>query len=225
MLAKEAVRMLRPMTVLYSGPMEAGKTYHLLREVQTLLRTPHPAPFEGPAIIAQEGDDSDASSSSTSTMFSSAVFCKPNLDTRTEPASIASRNGSAIQGVQALDSLDGVAAALRPDTLVAVDEAQFFDASLLRLHERVQQTPGCTLVVAGLDRDFRREPFGHVLNLAQQIITGPGSGRVHMLRAPCHVEGCAAPAAYTLRTVASDARILIGDSDSYAPACPEHHSF
>ena len=217
MLAKEAVRMLRPMTVLYSGPMEAGKTYHLLREVQTLLRTPHPVPFEGRAIAGDGGGENN--------LFSSAIFCKPNLDTRTDSASIASRNGSAIQGVRALDSLDSVAAALRPDTLVAVDEAQFFDASLLRLHERVQNTSGCTLVVAGLDRDFRREPFGHVLDLAQQIITGPGSGRVHMLRAPCHVEGCTTPAAYTVRTVADAARILIGDGDMYAPACPDHHIF
>ena len=34
-----------------------------------------------------------------------------------------------IEGVLSLESLDGVATALRPNTLVAVDEAQFFDSS------------------------------------------------------------------------------------------------
>lgn len=214
MLAKEAVRLLRPMTVLYSGPMEAGKTYHLLREVQTLLRDPNPVPFEDRPITA----------GSSSNIFSSAIFCKPAVDTRAESSKIVSRNGSSIEGVLALDSLDGVASALRPNTLVAVDEAQFFDSSLLRLHDSVHQTPGCMLVVAGLDRDFRRKPFGHVIELAQKIVTGPGAGRVHMLRTSCYVEGCTTPAAYSLRTIRDDKQILIGDCDSYMPACPKHHS-
>ena len=213
MLAKEAVRLLRPMTVLYSGPMEAGKTYHLLREVQTLLRTPNPVPFEDRPINGDGGN-----------IFSSAIFCKPAVDTRAESSKIVSRNGSSIEGVLSLESLDGVATALRPNTLVAVDEAQFFDSSLLRLHGSVQETPGCMLVVAGLDRDFRRQPFGHVIDLAQNIITGSGAGRVHMLRTSCYVEGCTTPAAYSLRTIRDDSQILIGDCDSYVPACPKHHN-
>ena len=216
MLSKEAVRILRPMTILFSGPMEAGKTYHLLRKVQSLLRTANPEPFDGRVC---QSDDPNVEN-----LFASAVFCKPAVDTRTEISSIASRNGSSVKGARALDSLDCVSAELKPNTLVAVDEAQFFDESLLRLHDCVQSMPGCTLIVAGLDRDFRREPFGHVLDLAERIVKGPGSGHVHMLRAPCYVADCEMPAAYTLRTVSDDSKILIGSSESYTPACPKHHT-
>ena len=218
MLSREAVRMLRPMTILFSGPMEAGKTYHLMRTVQDLLGTADPCPFSG----------NHPPRDTTAHPYSAAVFCKPKVDTRTGPTNIASRNGTVFHGVDALDSLDGVAAALRPDTLVAVAEAQFFDASLLRLYDKVKDTPGSTLVVAGLDRDYRGLPFGHVLDLAHRIVEGPGSGRVHMLRAPCHVEGCMAPAAFTTRIKrvagdGDDAVIAIGSSDLYRPSCAEHH--
>lgn len=207
------------MTILFSGPMEAGKTYHLIRTVQDLLGTADPRPFS---------DKYPPRDATPPHPYSAAVFCKPTVDTRTGPSSIASRNGTVFHGVEAMDSLDGVTAALRPDTLIAVDEAQFFDESLLRLYDTVQDTPGSTLVVAGLDRDYRGEPFGHVLDLAHRIVEGPGSGRVHMLRAPCHVEGCTAPAAFTTRIKqvvggGDDAVIAIGSSDLYRPACAAHH--
>jgi thymidine kinase len=180
-----------------------------MRTCQTLLDTASPEPFDFRPGNKLRGEG-----------FSSAIFCKPKVDTRTASSTIESRNGTAFHGVVAFDSLDDVP--VTENALIAVDEAQFFDSSLLRLHTRVQNTIGSTLVVAGLDRDFQREPFGHVLELAEMIVSTSG-GQVHMLRAPCHVEGCEAPAPYTKRIAQADSQILIGGSESYVPACLHHH--
>ena len=215
MLSKQSKRILRPMTYLFAGPMEAGKTYHLMRTVQNLLGTANPIPFDN-------GDSNNNISNGMHGDFSAATFCKPVVDIRTESSTIASRNGTIFHGVEALQSLDQVH--LKENMLVAVDEAQFFDASLLRLFDRIQDTPGCALVVAGLDRDYKKDPFGHVLELAQKIVVGPGMGQVNMLRAPCHVSTCNAPAGYTKRLVEDDNQILIGSSEMYVPACTKHHA-
>ena len=222
MLAKESIRILRPMTYLFTGPMEAGKTYHLMRTVQNLLGTSAPVPFAGNATDASPNPPHPPHPPHPHN-YAAAIFCKPKVDTRTEASTIASRNGTMFHGVSALDSLDTVH--FEPHTLIAVDEAQFFDASLLRLFDRVQATPGCTMVVAGLDRDYKKEPFGYVLELAQKIVISPGMGQVNLLRAPCHVKTCQAPAAYTSRLVDdTDSQILIGSSESYVPACAAHHT-
>ncbi len=178
-----------------------------MRTCQNLLDTTNPVPFSG---TSPRGEG-----------FTSATFLKPEIDTRAAPGTIESRNGIVLHGVQAVSSLDNVP--VSENALLAVDEAQFFDSSLLRLHDRVQSTPGSALIVAGLDRDFRREPFGHILDLAKRIVMQSG-GQVHMLRAPCHVKGCKSPAPYTKRIVQADSQILIGGCESYVPACLHHHN-
>jgi len=214
MLSKQVVRILRPMTYLFTGPMEAGKTYHLMRTVQDLLGTATPAPFESDFSV-------DGVPKHDQGGFTAAVFCKPIVDTRTDSSTIASRNGTMFHGVAALSSLDTVV--LKENTLVAVDEAQFFDESLLRLFDRVQQTTGCTMVIAGLDRDYEKKPFGHVLELAHKIVMSPGMGQVNLLRAPCHIAECRSPASYTKRLVQGKGQIFIGSTESYVAACAEHH--
>ena len=225
MLAKESIRLLKPMTYLFTGPMEAGKTYHLMRTVQNLLGTANPVPFgltsksrTNTAMDSIPIDDSEMMQNG----YAAAIFCKPVLDTRTD-STLESRNGTVFQNVEAVESLDTIE--FTENTLIAVDEAQFFDASLLRLFDRIQETPGCTMVVAGLDRDYLKEPFGHVLELAQKIVmNGSGMGQVNLLRAPCHVNECTNPAGYTKRLIESDTQILIGDSESYVAACGKHHN-
>ena len=131
MLSKQVVRILRPMTYLFTGPMEAGKTYHLMRTVQDLLETATPAPFESDFSV-------DGVPKHVQGGFTAAVFCKPIVDTRTDSSTIASRNGTMFHGVAALPSLDTVV--LKENTLVAVDEAQFFD--VLNIMLRVSFSPG-----------------------------------------------------------------------------------
>ena len=226
MLAKESIRIIRPMTYLFTGPMEAGKTYHLMRTVQNLLGTSTPLPFDKnnqEHNCDVDNINKEMYTHSSTHDFSAAIFCKPKVDTRTTASTIASRNGTVFHSVSAVDSLDTIK--FKENTLVAVDEAQFFDSSLLRLFDRVQDTPGCVLVVAGLDRDYEKQPFGYVLELAEKIVTSPGMGQLNLLRAPCHVPFCRTPAAFTKRVAydAANSQIFIGGSESYVAACGKHH--
>jgi thymidine kinase len=79
------------------------------------------------------------------------------------------------QDVESLSSLDDLFLPDQGRCLVAVDEAQFFGCSLTRLWERIATRSAAStsdpdvLLVAGLDLDFRNEPFGDVLNLVTRF--------------------------------------------------------
>ena len=110
---------------------------------------------------------------------------------------------------------------LRPETtVVAIDEAQFFDKRLPSVvHELASR--GLRVIVAGLDTDFRGEPFGampQLLSLAEEVTK---------LRAICVV--CGEAASRTQRLVNGqpafydDPLILIGATESYEARCRQHH--
>ncbi len=145
---------------------------------------------------------------------------KPALDDRYSRHLVASHDGSRLDAIplhrsaEILEQLgDGV-------TVVAVDEAQFLDE---RLPEVVQELAdrGVRVVAAGLDMDFRGEPFGpmpRLLALAESV---------DKLQAICMV--CGAPASRTQRLVNgepahySDPIILVGAREVYEARCREHH--
>jgi thymidine kinase len=88
---------------------------------------------------------------------------KPAIDTRTGPTYVASRAGrriSAYTVAKASEMLDLVAEA----EFVGIDETQFFDETLVSVVETLIGR-GIHVVVAGLDMDFRGEPFDHVAKL------------------------------------------------------------
>ncbi len=100
--------------------------------------------------------------------------------------------------------------------VVLIEEAQFFDSSLADLAMELADS-GIEVVCAGLDQDFRREPFGpmpRLLALADEVIK---------LRAICMK--CGAPASHTYRMVdgepvhRDDPIILIGATESYEARC------
>lgn len=92
---------------------------------------------------------------------------KPNIDTRYSHSDVSSHDGIR-RDAHAVSTAGEILSILRPlDTMpqvVAVDEAQFFDRGLpavcLWLVDR-----GRRVVVAGLDRNFRGEPFGSMPDL------------------------------------------------------------
>ena len=145
---------------------------------------------------------------------------KPALDDRYSRHLVASHDGSRLDAIplhrsaEILEQLgDGV-------TVVAVDEAQFLDE---RLPEVVQELAdrGVRVVAAGLDMDFRGEPFGpmpRLLALAESV---------DKLQAICMV--CGAPASRTQRLVNGepahygDPIILVGTREVYEARCREHH--
>lgn len=95
------------------------------------------------------------------------VIFKPGIDTRYSHSDVASHDGIRMQAYSVDSSREILAVLSRFETLpevVGIDEGQFFDAGLpavcLWLVDR-----GRRVVVAGLDRNFRGEPFGSMPDL------------------------------------------------------------
>lgn len=145
---------------------------------------------------------------------------KHALDTRYAQKKVASHSGvetECIVVTQADDILKRVA----DDTeTVAIDEAQFFDWRIAEVCSTLAEQ-GRRVIAAGLDMDFRGEPFGPMPVLMAQ------AERVDKLQAIC-VE-CGAPASRTQRLIDGkpakydDPIIMVGASEVYEARCRLHH--
>lgn len=133
---------------------------------------------------------------------------------------VSSHNGSNIDAQPVADGRE-IIARLRPETrVVAIDEAQFFSESLTDVAMALAGK-GLRVIIAGLDTDFRGEPFGpmpQLLSLAEQVTK---------LRAICVV--CGEAASRTQRLVNGapayydDPLIKIGATEAYEARCRRHH--
>lgn len=145
---------------------------------------------------------------------------KPSIDNRYSVEHVASHNGQTIEAVP-IDKVSDIRNLLDADTtVIAIDEAQFFDENILQIVEELADR-GLRVIVAGLDTDFRGEPFGpmpQLMCLAEEVTK---------LRAICVV--CGENASRTQRLVNGkpahydDPIILVGARETYEPRCREHH--
>ena len=101
---------------------------------------------------------------------------------------------------------------LQNNVIIAIDEAQFFD-DLYEFVTTYENTLNTTLLVSGLDGDFKKCKFGAILDII------PYSNKVTKLNAMCMVckNGTLAP--FTKRTTNSTNKILVGASESYMSVC------
>jgi thymidine kinase len=145
---------------------------------------------------------------------------KPAIDNRFSDRSVASHSGLMRDAVPVSD-VEQLAAAIRPETTVlAIDEVQFFDQSVSDLCRRLADS-GLRVIVAGLDQNFRGEPFGPMPRLMAEAEV------VDKLQAICVV--CGSPASRTQRLI--DGRpacyhapgILVGASEVYEARCRHCH--
>ena len=145
---------------------------------------------------------------------------KPAIDNRFAEAKVTSHAGndfdaqSIRSSAQILEQLDA------DTTLVAIDEAQFFDPEIIPIIQRLADD-GMRVIVAGLDTDFRGEPFGPMPTLMAQAEV------VDKVHAICMV--CAEEASRTQRLLDgkpanyNDPVVVIGASEMYEARCRKHH--
>ncbi|KKB41021.1 Thymidine kinase [Bacillus thermotolerans] len=145
---------------------------------------------------------------------------KPQMDNRYSKSAVVSHNGSTVTALP-VDSSAAILSAVTSDIdLVAIDEAQFFDEAIVHTAQRLADR-GHRVVAAGLDQDFRGEPFGPMpaLMAVAELVT--------KLQAVCAV--CGSPASRTQRLIDGqpahydDPIILVGASESYEARCRHHH--
>jgi thymidine kinase len=99
--------------------------------------------------------------------------------------------------------------------VVCIDEGQFFK-NLVRFCE-VLANNGSTIIVAGLDGDSHRKPFGELLQLI------PLSERVTKLSAICDFENCKNNASFTFRMSDDSNIVVVGGADMYKAYCRKHY--
>jgi len=92
--------------------------------------------------------------------------------------------------------------------VVGIDEAQFFDDEIVRVCNDLANK-GVRVIVAGLDMDFKGNPFGPMPNL---MATAEYVTKVHAI---CTRTGNLAQ--YSYRKAKSEAIILLGEVEEYEP--------
>jgi thymidine kinase len=148
------------------------------------------------------------------------ITFKPQIDNRYSESEVVSHNGSSVDAIAVSSSEEILDKVTLEYDVVAIDEVQFFDSNIVNVVQRLADK-GFRVIVAGLDQDFRGEPFGQmpVLMTIAETVT--------KLQAVC--ARCGAPASRTQRLIDGspahyeDPIILVGASDSYEPRCRHCH--
>ena len=139
-----------------------------------------------------------------------ALIVKPALDTRGTAERICSRDGRCMDAISVRTATDILAIAERYD-VIGIDEAQFFDASII-VTVRTLFAREKRVIIAGLDTDYRDEPFG-----STHFLMAIPEAEIVKLRAVCM--RCRGEATRTFRKSKNDAQVVIGDADQYEALC------
>jgi thymidine kinase len=137
-----------------------------------------------------------------------AIF-KPAVDTRYSVSEVVSHDSRAVESVIVRCAAD-ILPLCEGVFVIGIDEAQFFDAGLVAVCSQLANE-GRRVIVAGLDMDFRGQPFGPMPGLmaVAEYVT-----KVH---AVCM--RCGELANHSHRLSAQDALVVLGETDQYEPLC------
>jgi thymidine kinase len=167
------------------GPMFSGKTEELIRRLRR-------------AEIAKQKVQ---------------VF-KPVIDDRYAIREVVSHSAQRTGAVPVRSAVEILERTERETDVVGVDEAQFFDRELVGVVDRLA-TEGRRVLIAGLDTDYRSEPFEPMPTLMAR------AEYVTKLLAIC--VRCGNPANRTLRVAGGEARVEVGAADRYEAVCRHCH--
>jgi thymidine kinase len=162
------------------GSMFSGKTEELIRRLRR-------------AQIAQ---------------MQTTIF-KPRIDSRYSETHIVSHNNIKLES-HLVNSPQEILDIAENASVVAIDEAQFFNDSILEVCKTLA-SQGKRVVVAGLDTDYRGFPFGPMPQLMCE------ADYLDKLRAIC--VKCGNPASCTQRTSSDRGQVVIGELDKYEARC------
>jgi thymidine kinase len=167
------------------GPMFSGKTEELIRRVKR-------------AQIARQ----------------KVQIFKPSLDTRYHETDVVSHSSLQVEAVPILDAVDILRKLLDSTRVVAIDEVQFLDETVVRVVTKLARR-GIRVICAGLDQDYRGRPFGPMPALLAI------ADKVDKVQAVCTV--CGMPATKTYRKDLLDTQqVIVGEADKYEARCRAH---
>ncbi|HTL81083.1 MAG TPA: thymidine kinase [Bacteroidia bacterium] len=134
---------------------------------------------------------------------------KPTVDNRYHEVKVVSHDANEIHSTPVATSADIPVLAKDVD-VVGIDEAQFFDSGIIRVCSDLADR-GVRVIVAGLDMDFKGNPFGPIpdlLAIAEHVT------KVHAI-----CMRCGNPANHSHRMSGGSELVQLGEKDSYEPLC------
>lgn len=134
---------------------------------------------------------------------------KPAVDKRYDDENVVSHDENSVSSTPVETAAQILLYDIDVD-VVAIDEAQFFDMELVSVANELANR-GFRVIVAGLDMDFRGEPFGPIPDLMAiaEYIT-----KVHAI-----CMKCGNLAQYSHRFIKDDSLVVLGEKESYEPLC------
>jgi thymidine kinase len=136
---------------------------------------------------------------------------KPMIDTRYSEEDVVSHDEKAIR-CSPVSSPGNILLMTGDVDVIGIDEAQFFDMSLIEVCNSLADQ-GVRVIVAGLDMDYKGKPFGPMPAL---MATAEYVTKVHAI-----CIRCGNPAVYSHRTAGPDQLVVLGEKDIYEPLCRE----
>lgn len=148
------------------------------------------------------------------------IVFKPTIDDRYHKEKIVSHNGNAIEAINITEAKEIEQHDLSDVDIIGIDEFQFFDRTVVDIAQDLAKK-GYRVITAGLDMDFKGEPFDPVPEMLAV------SEHITKLQAVCAV--CGASSSRTQRLIDGrpakydDPIIMVGANESYEPRCRAHH--
>ena len=139
-----------------------------------------------------------------------AIF-KPAIDTRYSAMELVSHDAHKLSSIP-VSSAEGILNIEADVQVVGVDEAQFFDDKLVEVCQTLANR-GVRVIVAGLDMDYKGEPFGpmpKLMAVAEDVL------KVHAI-----CVRCGNLANHSHRLSKNEDLVLLGEKDIYEPLCRE----
>jgi len=136
---------------------------------------------------------------------------KPAIETRYAVENVVSHDANSIVCTPVNNSAEILLLTSEVD-VIGIDEAQFFDVGLIKVCQQLSNN-GLRVVIAGLDMDFKGNPFGPMpaLMAMAEYVT-----KVHAI-----CMRCGNLAHYSHRTSSAEGLVVLGEKDNYEPLCRE----
>ncbi|HLU87866.1 MAG TPA: thymidine kinase [Taishania sp.] len=137
------------------------------------------------------------------------LLIKPSIDNRYSEGEIVSHSGLQVNAI-VVENSKSIMEQWNGEQIVAIDEAQFFDAYLIDVCNSLANK-GVRVVVAGLDMDYKGKPFGPIPSLMAiaEYVT-----KVHAI-----CVACGNLAQFSHRFANETSQVLVGAVEKYKPLC------
>ena len=132
---------------------------------------------------------------------------KPSVDTRYDEENVVSHQGTEIRSTP-VPAAANIRILADGCDVIGIDEAQFFDDEIISVCNDLANS-GIRVIVAGLDMDFKGQPFGPMPGL---MATAEYVTKVH---AVCTRTGNLAH--YSFRKKANENLVMLGETEEYEP--------